>query len=131
MTFLGAKLSCNIFTFILTNSVKASELRKDASPVSYLTTHPRLLSVFQLRKYQYLSTRRLGICYTLPNKTQNHQPIIGRSENQICLGLLRGGGQADRPKYLKEFRQRRKVCSGSLHWLPKLSTGKKYTTFQL
>ena len=83
--FFGAKLSCNIFTFILTNSIKAAKLRKRVRSASYQTTQPRPLSVFKLNKPhcfstsppcpRNLSTRGPGTCYTLPNKTQDHQPI--------------------------------------------------------
>ena len=56
--FFGATLSCNIFTFIPTNSIKTAELRKSVRSTSYLTTQPRPLSLLQLSKPWYLSTRR-------------------------------------------------------------------------
>ena len=55
--FFGATLSCNIFTFILTNSIKAAELRKSVRSASYLTTQTRPLSLLQLSKPRYLSIR--------------------------------------------------------------------------
>lgn len=84
--FFGAKLSCNIFTFILTNSMKAAKLRKRVRSASYQTTQPRPLSVFKLSKPHCFSdsppphtpecfSRGPGTWYTLPNKTQDHQPI--------------------------------------------------------
>ena len=105
--FFGAKLLCNIFTFILTNAIKAAKLRKSVRSASYLTTEPRPLSL-QLSKHwylstsiplprpqylspgwvlpgifqmspppQYLSSGRAGTCCTLPVKTQDDQPILG------------------------------------------------------
>ena len=103
--FFGAKLSCNIFISILTNSIKAAELRKSIRSASYLTTQHRPLCLLQLSKPWYLSTKPRhpsifqlggyspvsfsqahppqvsfnwegsGTCYTPPNKTQDHQPI--------------------------------------------------------
>ena len=62
--FLGAKLSCNIFSFIPTNFIKAAKLRKSISSASYLstsgkttqspTTEKTLIffnSIFQLGEY--------------------------------------------------------------------------------
>ena len=60
-----------------------------------------------------------------------------RRDSSKFFWILWGGRRAQeasdgtRLQILGEFRLKRKVCSGSLHWLPKLSTGKKYTTFQL
>ena len=42
------KLSCNIFTFIPTNSIKAAEMRESIRSASYLTTQLRPLSLLQL-----------------------------------------------------------------------------------
>ena len=56
--FFRAKLSCNIFTFILKNSIKAVELEKKKKSIrsgSHLTTHPRPLSILQLSKPWCLS----------------------------------------------------------------------------
>ena len=53
---IGAKCSCVVFTFIPTTYIKTAKLRKEVRSASYLTTQPRLLSVFQLSKSQRLPT---------------------------------------------------------------------------
>ena len=55
--FFGEKLSCNVFTFVPTNSIKAAELRKIIRSTSYLNTLCRPLSLLQLSKSWHLSTR--------------------------------------------------------------------------
>lgn len=50
-------------------------LRKSVRPVSYLTTQPRPLRLFQLNKPQYLSTG--GAKYTLHSSSNNILLLLG------------------------------------------------------
>lgn len=52
---LEQRLSCNTFTFILTNSTNAAGLRKGVRSASHLSPQPRPLSLFQLSQPWYLS----------------------------------------------------------------------------
>ena len=53
---LGAKLSCNIFTFIPTNSIKAAKLRKSVRSASYLSTSGKTTQVSYNWENWYFST---------------------------------------------------------------------------
>ena len=116
---LGAKLSCNIFTFIPTNSMKAAKLRKSVRSDSYLSTSGKTTqvsynwensdifqpapphSIFQLSEYSlaepYLvSFNWLGIPQYLSGKLHPlYRPWVGipqdTSTAPLSIFQLEGG----------------------------------------
>lgn len=115
---------------------------------SYLITRPRLLSVFQLSKPQYFSTKlsqylspgESGTCYTLPNRTQDHQPICKIWEPEESYANLSGlSKEADGHRGICWYKTcvphkvqvKKRSCSGFLCWSQKLLTEKKCTTWEL
>ena len=138
--FFRAALSCNIFTFTLTNSIKAAIEEKhqislspnhSAKTAQSPTTEQTLVSFNRVRPRAppppapvSFSLAGAGTCYTPPNKTQIHQSTRKIQEpgetypNSSGLSEEADGHKGPllvpRLRFLLEFRRRREVHSGSL-----------------
>ena len=138
--FFRAKLSCNIFIFILTNFIKADELKKNVRSAYYLNTQPRQLSLLQVSKPCslgcYLSTNPthpvsctwVGISLVSFNQPP-HPPAVSFNwveqvpaiHHQIKLRIINQHRRSENQERLSKFVWTLRGC----RWVQGISAGTK------